>query len=319
MSAPALRISPDSILNIVEGPNRGASYRLKGGTVRIGRSQENDIVLDDSKVSRGHVLIEVKAGEFWIKDSGSKKGFFANGQHSLEHKLHLGDRIQIGDTVFLFGPKPTALKLASPSTTAMASAAPRMNPAPTTQVPPRPPEKRQFIFLFFIFGAIFFVLAFFISGSSGTKKKAFPVNDERVIEEHVENIDKMNEAAQLEIIKKGKNTVQYNEAQSFYLQGFREFRESNFSRAIYNFETALTLYPEHLLAKRYVSRAKLKLNQEITAALERGERNFQAKRYKQAYGEYKAVLNLSGDIKSKNAQLALKRIEAINLIMMNSR
>lgn len=303
MSAPVLKISPDAILSVVRGPNRGVAYRLKGGTVKIGRSQENDIVLDDSKVSRWHLLIESRGNEFWISDkSESQKGFLANGAPARECQLHYGDKIQVGDTVMAFGPKSPPRELQTP----------HVSPSPAT-------EKKQVIPLFFVLGALAFILAFFMTGDSKLKRKLDGAANEALLNEHIEQIDKINEVTQLEIIKRGKNTSQYTEAQSFYLQGFREFRESNYSRAIHNFETALTLYPEHPLAKRYLSRAKLKLNQEITSALERGERNFQAKRYSQAFGEYRSVVMLSGDLKGKNAQLAIKRMEAINLILMNSR
>jgi hypothetical protein len=73
------------------------------------------------------------------------------------------------------------------------------------------------------------------------------------------------------------------------------------------------------LARRYLERSKLKLNEMITASLERGEKAFQLQQYNRAKSEYKTVLFLNNDPKSKTVQLAEKRLEAIRLIQSSGR
>ena len=63
----------------------------------IGRSSENRVVLNDSKVSRTHLSVMFKDGVFWATDKGSTFGTLLNGV-KLEAPLVLknGDRLKIG-------------------------------------------------------------------------------------------------------------------------------------------------------------------------------------------------------------------------------
>ena len=44
------------------------------GRATIGRTPENDLVIDHPAVSRTHAIIESDAGEYFISDTGSKNG-----------------------------------------------------------------------------------------------------------------------------------------------------------------------------------------------------------------------------------------------------
>jgi pSer/pThr/pTyr-binding forkhead associated (FHA) protein/tetratricopeptide (TPR) repeat protein len=74
--------------------------RLAGTTVRIGRDNRNDIVLDDSLkgVSRFHAEIRAEAGKFFIVDLKSRNGVWMNGQRIKEKAaLALGVPVTLGD------------------------------------------------------------------------------------------------------------------------------------------------------------------------------------------------------------------------------
>lgn len=76
--------------------------KLTGEPLSIGRSREADIPLLDDKVSRVHCGIRLSEGEFYLKDLKSRNGVFVNGQRVEDTaKLKVGDRIQIGSTVFV--------------------------------------------------------------------------------------------------------------------------------------------------------------------------------------------------------------------------
>lgn len=75
---------------------------LTGEPLSIGRSREADIPLLDDKVSRVHCGIRLSDGEFYLKDLKSRNGVFVNGQRVDDTaKLKVGDRIQIGSTLFI--------------------------------------------------------------------------------------------------------------------------------------------------------------------------------------------------------------------------
>lgn len=68
----------------------------------IGRAEENTIVLADSVVSRRHAAVEWRAGDFVVRDLGSRNGILVNGSRVGEAVLRSDDQIRIGDRVFTF-------------------------------------------------------------------------------------------------------------------------------------------------------------------------------------------------------------------------
>lgn len=50
------------------------------GAYKIGRLENNDIVLDDPTVTREHAIISYSQGEFWIEDLGSTNKTYLNGK-----------------------------------------------------------------------------------------------------------------------------------------------------------------------------------------------------------------------------------------------
>ena len=81
----------------------GRLYRLNGGTTRIGRLDDNDIVLDDSEVSRHHAVIADTGTDFVITDLRSTNGVKVQGRRIRPTAvLANGDRIRIGAHEFTF-------------------------------------------------------------------------------------------------------------------------------------------------------------------------------------------------------------------------
>lgn len=78
-------------------------YSITSAIWRIGRSRENELVLDDVSISRRHAEIQRGAdGTFTIVDRGSRNGIFVNGQQVKKKTLQESDIIEIGDVVLRF-------------------------------------------------------------------------------------------------------------------------------------------------------------------------------------------------------------------------
>jgi pSer/pThr/pTyr-binding forkhead associated (FHA) protein len=76
-------------------------------SVRIGRGSGNEIVLQDTQISRQHAEISQQGDQYFIRDLGSTNGTFVNGQRVTQLRpLHPGDQVQVGDTVFAFEAAP---------------------------------------------------------------------------------------------------------------------------------------------------------------------------------------------------------------------
>jgi hypothetical protein len=85
----------------------GRLYPLTGAITRIGRFTDNDIVLDDTDVSRHHAVITDTGTGFVLTDLRSTNGVEAQG-HRIRGSATLaeGDRIRIGGYELTFEIRP---------------------------------------------------------------------------------------------------------------------------------------------------------------------------------------------------------------------
>jgi pSer/pThr/pTyr-binding forkhead associated (FHA) protein len=77
---------------------------LSDDRVTVGKSDENDVVLDaDPTVSRLHAVLEHFPAGWCVNDLGSSNGTFLNGERIwASQRLRHGDEIRIGRTRLLF-------------------------------------------------------------------------------------------------------------------------------------------------------------------------------------------------------------------------
>ena len=85
------------VLEVVQGrkPDR---YEITGKTITIGRSDSNDIILDEEGASGSHCQVILKGKALFIEDLGSKNGTFLNGERIKKVPFYLEDVIQIGES-----------------------------------------------------------------------------------------------------------------------------------------------------------------------------------------------------------------------------
>src|SRR5947207_2947024 len=75
---------------------------LADKAVTLGRADECDVVLAESKASRRHCRIEPRAGGWRVVDEGSSNGTWLGGKPVLAARLKPGDEVEIGETVITF-------------------------------------------------------------------------------------------------------------------------------------------------------------------------------------------------------------------------
>jgi len=89
----------------VRSPNVGVlRVPVSGGTIHIGRSLDNDVVLTDEKVSRHHGRIGIRLGMLVYTDLGSTNGSYLNGSSVSEIALGPGDILQLGSSTVTIEP-----------------------------------------------------------------------------------------------------------------------------------------------------------------------------------------------------------------------
>jgi len=74
----------------------GTEYRLSGSKIVIGRTDENDVVVDHRSISRNHARIESKGGRVTIFDLESANGLKINDEFYKQSVLRRGDVIELG-------------------------------------------------------------------------------------------------------------------------------------------------------------------------------------------------------------------------------
>ncbi|MEI7813133.1 MAG: FHA domain-containing protein, partial [Ignavibacteria bacterium] len=81
-----------------DSPEKPAAPEHLSGKVLlyIGRTPENDIVIDNIKVSRKHARLEKTEGEWHIEDLSSSNGTFVNGKKTIRGEILLSDIITVG-------------------------------------------------------------------------------------------------------------------------------------------------------------------------------------------------------------------------------
>jgi sulfur carrier protein ThiS len=100
---------PGEVPALVWRPRLGddQSYPLEGRMTRLGRHDENDIVLAGPTVSARHATVRIEPIGVVLEDEGSLNGTFVNGERIEQRLLEEGDRIQIGPHLLLFVPAAT--------------------------------------------------------------------------------------------------------------------------------------------------------------------------------------------------------------------
>jgi pSer/pThr/pTyr-binding forkhead associated (FHA) protein len=84
-------------LIFIHGPIAGRRVELNAEEMTIGRSPQNDLVLEDRLVSRLHAILMRRGDVVLIEDLGSHNGTYVNNErlHQIR-QLHHGDTITIG-------------------------------------------------------------------------------------------------------------------------------------------------------------------------------------------------------------------------------
>ncbi len=75
---------------------------LESTQLTIGRGLNNDIILEDTRVSRHHAQLRYRARRFWLTDLGSTNGTYINGEQVAEQPLRDGDVISLGGLELTF-------------------------------------------------------------------------------------------------------------------------------------------------------------------------------------------------------------------------
>jgi pSer/pThr/pTyr-binding forkhead associated (FHA) protein len=91
---------PQNAFLIVDGVK---VFPLTKSVINIGRRLDNQLVIDDPRISRNHAQLRAIKGRFVIFDLNSTGGTFVNGQRTSQSVMYPGDVISLAGVPLVFG------------------------------------------------------------------------------------------------------------------------------------------------------------------------------------------------------------------------
>jgi hypothetical protein len=91
---------PKNAFLIVDGVK---VFPLSQSVVNIGRRLDNQLVIDDPRISRNHAQVRAIKGRFVIFDLNSTGGTFVNGQRTSQSVMYPGDVISLAGVPLIYG------------------------------------------------------------------------------------------------------------------------------------------------------------------------------------------------------------------------
>ena len=290
-------------IEILKGNDAGAQFRIKGSSVRFGRSADSDIVVTDSSASRNHAELVRVNDSFVIKDLNSSNGVFVNGKKIKEHYLASGDIFSIGNHEYMYMEKestearmsePTPSRNPEGTVPGISSSSMEVN-IPTSSAGGRGLKNKRLV----LYGAVLAILVIFIifiSQTGGPKKDAAAGLAPAATGQNQNNADDMSFGDDDTKFRKkipDDERELFDQANAHYFEGQREFRLQNYSRALEEFRKAVSFYPGHTRARTSAGQTTKKIEEESQKYLAIGKKMYSQKRYEDALRNFNEVLNLN--------------------------
>jgi hypothetical protein len=95
--------NPGNPLNAFLIFNGSEIFTLNMPVINIGRRSNNQLVIDDPRVSRSHAQLRARRGAFLITDLNSTGGTFVNSERITQQILKPGDVISLAGVLIIYG------------------------------------------------------------------------------------------------------------------------------------------------------------------------------------------------------------------------
>jgi pSer/pThr/pTyr-binding forkhead associated (FHA) protein len=152
--------------------------------------------------------------------------------------------------------------------------------------------------LLFIILIVVALIFFFLPDKDASKKlKKSNLRSSEEIQKSLEsskiNIDTYQKEKRIQ--DDGSIEKQFESAQSYYIRGFRDYRQGQFARAIQAFQAALSFDPNHILARKYLSLSLKKLDETVQFNLNQGRRYREKSNYRLCKSAFQQVMIIKKD------------------------
>jgi len=291
----------DFYLKGLSGEFKGMVFKLTSREIFIGREKTNHIkVVKDIKVSRKHARFIQSQGKLYIQNLSPNNKVKINNELSDKAELKNGYVVTIGDINLKI-----IADIKSTSTPSVGGLRPlqqkkKMNPI--------------------VAGAIVLVVSLglylqvFTKNQPQAKKALRDIATQESITSRLNEEQQQLEDLETEIKESEKSNPDYVEAQKIYIKGFRDFQKGIYSQAVASFETSLSLYAGHKLARRYKTIAQNRLDELIDFHVTEGRIHLENRKYNFCIAAFKNAMSQSYDKNDKRfteAKTGLRRCQTL--------
>ncbi len=283
---------------------KGIRIKLAGEFIRLGRAEDNDVVLNDPSVSRYHLNLHISGTELTAEDVGSKTGVLVNGLTRRQAvKLAPGDRIQIGSTEYVVARAGEA----TPSPKPVAKAPPPVDPVSGQSMEPGRVENRN-RFRLYTGAAVGMAVLYFALAGGGDKEVVKPKDLT------AEQIEKTFQSGAYQADRFRSKSPSEIEAEATFLEALRDYNNGNYSRALVILDQALMQNRDMEAANEYRLYAEARLNSQINELMQDGQRSFSLLQYERARSQFTTVLTILAEQVPGYLQTVASRAQGNSLV-----
>jgi len=305
-AAPLMLPALETTLTLLNGPEKGATYRIVSARISLGRGADNDIVLQDPKVSRHHAEIRWTESGFEIRDLSEKNIILIDGRECHHSLLADGVKVQLGRTAFRFNMQasqaiaPTLIPQADLTKVGLPHPAPR-------QSRKRPPQGS--LFRWVVIGVIGLALYIGLATDGPQKKKIIQLRTQQQIDEAIREAQD-SKTKDLSDRQRTANDFAYQQAQESYVVGFRDYKKGQYERAMLAFQACVSLNPSHTLCQRYFRLAQRKFNELVQYHMVLGHKYRDQNQFASCRAAYRNVMTMVKDPNNSTYKEAKANFEA---------
>ena len=293
MNQPMTLPQKSLVIHILNGPDKGAQFKISGVTLTIGRGTESDIQINgDPKISRQHLRIFIRNGEIYIESLNKKNPIYINGR-PVEKAIVESDVIESG-LKFMAGKTQFEISEESKKLSAQKNNHHMGHHIPSPHPPKRTPTR---LILYSII--VIVVLLLVISSKKKENTEEPSLRTEEKVNEELATQQEVIESLKRRRLQSGKSTIQFKKAQAGYIKGFRDYKQGQHERAMQYFQECLSIYPSHILCNRYLGLAQKRFNELIQYHMVVGKKFLDKKQYQACIKSFHNVMVMVDDPSDK--------------------
>lgn len=254
------------------GKNKGLVYYMLGPRLVLGRSENCDIQILDTKSSREHAEITKVGDKYVLTDLGSQNGIVVNDLKVNQHTLANGDKVIVGQTVFKYSTfinKEAQVEEEDEED----------EDEEETETKGKTPANKRILIILVVLAGAFLLL--------GEEEQVSPVKPRTPTTGNLSGVTQGVADTSRDMdpeLEKKVDTILH--------RGLREYREGNYYRAIEEFNLALILNPKSGRAAFYLEKAKQKLDDDVKENFNSAKKAIEALKFDSAQVSYCAILRL---------------------------